>query len=340
MSEPTALDSAASRRPAVIVYFLCCALVVALLPLNGRIRWSEVGPALVLQALAGAVLAAGSRLPSDRYPAVGVVAVIAYLSSVALLQDGVDPASGFGTLVLLPVVWASLRARRIELTIAVAGVALIYIAPALLIGPPKYPAGTWRAGLLFTVISVGLGASVLNLTGRVHALVGQLAELARTDELTGIPNRRAWQELLDHELSIFRRNGRPFAIVMLDLDHFKSYNDTHGHPAGDRLLREMAAAWGSALREPDVLARWGGDEFVVLLPACDASRSAGVLERLRTACPEAPFSAGLAQSEPGSTAESMLAAADAALYTSKRAGRPDVSFVPAVPLRDNSVVSP
>ena len=324
----TTLYDAGSRRAALIVYGLCCVLVLALLPLNERLRWAEVGPALVLQAFAGVVLAAGSRLPRDRFPALGILAVIAYTSSIALLRDGVDAAAGFGPLVLLPVIWASLRARRDELTIAVAGVALIYLAPALLIGPPQYPAGTWHAGLLFTVIAAGLGTGVLHLTRHVHALVTQLADLARTDELTGLPNRRAWQELLEHELSVCRRTGVPFAVGLLDLDQFKSYNDTHGHLAADRLLRRTAAAWRSALRETDVLARWGGDEFVVLLPACDAGSTPGVIERLRCACPETPFSAGFAQSEESSTPESMLAAADAALYATKRAGRDGLALVP------------
>jgi diguanylate cyclase (GGDEF)-like protein len=321
----TPLRDVASRRSALVVYFLCCALMLLLLPFNDTVRWAEVGPAIGLQAAVGAILASGGRSGTDRFPAIGIVGVVAYLASIALLRDGVDASAGFGPLALLPVIWAALRERRSELAISVAGVALIYLGPAFLIGAPHYPAGTWHAGLLFTLIAAGLGIAVLQLTHRVHALVSQLADLARTDELTGLPNRRAWQELLEHELTVYRRTGTRFAIAILDLDHFKSYNDTHGHLAADRLLRRTAAAWRSALRETDVLARWGGDEFVLLLPACDRSCSGAVIERLRTACPDTPFSAGLAEASAGSTPESMLAAADATLYATKRAGRTTVA---------------
>jgi diguanylate cyclase (GGDEF)-like protein len=326
--ERTPLHDAGSRRSALIVYSLCCALMLAMLPLNGTIRWTEVAPAIMLQAIVGVVLAAGSRLPSDRFPAVGIAGVVAYLVSIALLRDGVDASAGFGPLALLPVIWAALRERRTELAIAVGGIGAVYLGPALLIGPPHYPAGTWHAGLLFTVISAALGIAVLQLSHRVHALVSQLADLARTDELTGLPNRRAWQELLEHELTVYRRTGTRFAIAILDLDQFKSYNDTHGHLAADRLLRRTAAAWRSALRETDVLARWGGDEFVLMLPACDRSSSLGVIDRLLAACPDVAFSAGLAEASPASTPESMLAAADAALYATKRAGRTALATSP------------
>jgi diguanylate cyclase (GGDEF)-like protein/PAS domain S-box-containing protein len=161
-------------------------------------------------------------------------------------------------------------------------------------------------------------------------LLLQLAELSRTDELTGLPNRRAWEELLDRELRVARRTGLPLSVVMLDLDHFKAYNDHHGHQGGDRLLWLAGHLWRENLRDTDVLARWGGEEFGLLLPACDAASAHQLLARLH----ELPldgvtFSAGIAEWDRASSDEALIGAADAALYAAKRAGRNRTLTAPA-----------
>jgi hypothetical protein len=122
--------------------------------------------------------------------------VVAYLSSVALLRDGAGPSAGYGSLVLLPVVWSSLHRRRMEFAVSVVGVAALYLVPTAMIGAPHYPEGGLRAGLLFVALATVLGLVVMQLVERVRGLVEQLDGLARSDELTGLPNRRAWQELL------------------------------------------------------------------------------------------------------------------------------------------------
>ncbi len=302
----------------LIAYAVCCAIELVLLPLDGAINWVEVGPGLVLQLGIGALLVVGPRL---RWRFIGVVGVIGYLVSVALLRDGAEPTAGFGPLVLLPVVWASLRGGRNAFLTSIVGVAVLYLVPTVVIGPPHYPAGGWRAGLLFVVVSTVLGVAVVRLVNRVRELVNQLDKLARTDELTGLPNRRAWQELLDHELSIARRTGHPLTIAMFDLDHFKEFNDAQGHLAGDRRLIETTSAWCSTLREGDVLARWGGDEFSLLLPSCDSTQGRTIVDRLRSACPEVSFSAGLVQWDGRGLADSVVALADRALYSAKAAER-------------------
>jgi diguanylate cyclase (GGDEF)-like protein/PAS domain S-box-containing protein len=154
------------------------------------------------------------------------------------------------------------------------------------------------------------------------ALLDQLAELSRTDELTGLPNRRAWEELLDRELRVAKRTGLPLSVVMLDLDFFKAYNDQHGHQGGDRLLWLAGHLWRENLRDTDVLARWGGEEFGLLLPACDAISARQLLDRLH----ELPldgvtFSAGIAEWDGTSSSEALIGRSDAALYAAKRAGR-------------------
>jgi diguanylate cyclase (GGDEF)-like protein len=264
----------------------------------------------------------------------GVLGVVTYLASVALLRDGAAPTAGYGPLVLLPVVWASVRGGRGEFVVAIGGVAAVYLVPTLVVGPPQYPVGGWRAGLLFVVVSAVIGMAVRRLVDRVEQLFQRLGDLARTDALTGLPNRRAWQELLQHEIATARRTGHPFTVALLDLDLFKQYNDTHGHLAGDRLLLSATAAWRSTLREADVLARWGGDEFVLLLPNCNDQQTEALLDRMRAVCPAAPFSAGIAESEGGCLPEALLAIADQELYRAKGGRGPKLLQVGAPLPRD------
>lgn len=153
-------------------------------------------------------------------------------------------------------------------------------------------------------------------------LLASLAAEARHDALTGLANRRAWDERLAEELARSARLQRPLSVALIDLDRFKSFNDRHGHQAGDRLLREAAVAWRGALRTTDLLARWGGEEFAVLLPSCTESEALLLLERLRSRTPGGQTcSAGIAQSVPGEDAEALVNRADLALYQAKRTGR-------------------
>jgi diguanylate cyclase (GGDEF)-like protein len=109
---------------------------------------------------------------------------------------------------------------------------------------------------------------------------------------------------------------------MLDLDHFKSFNDERGHQAGDRLLKHATAAWASQLRSSDMLARYGGEEFAVLLPGCALSDAESLLKRLRVVMPESQtVSAGIACWDGSESAEELVGRADVALYEAKRAGR-------------------
>jgi diguanylate cyclase (GGDEF)-like protein len=162
---------------------------------------------------------------------------------------------------------------------------------------------------------------VLRMAGLVRQVQSQaraLAEVARTDALTGAANRRAWDETLAAATS---RGGAVF-VVLLDLDHFKAYNDAHGHLGGDALLRSAAAAWRAELRATDLLARYGGEEFGVLLTGCDLPDAVGTADRLRAALPEGvTCSTGVAAWSPHETPAELVGRADAALYAAKAAGR-------------------
>ena len=127
-------------------------------------------------------------------------------------------------------------------------------------------------------------------------LVERVTRLARHDELTGLANRRNWDEHLVMEMSRADRTGSSLCVAILDLDHFKRFNDAHGHLAGDRLLKAATAAWSSQLRPTDLLARWGGEEFALALPETDLAGAVQVIERLRANTPmDQTFSAGVTE---------------------------------------------
>ena len=149
-------------------------------------------------------------------------------------------------------------------------------------------------------------------------VMDDLADAAQTDPLTGLPNRRAWDAQVKHASA----EGSRLVIAMIDFDHFKTFNDTYGHPAGDRLLKATAAAWREQLRGNDLLARLGGEEFGLLLRDCDASVAAEVTERLRSSVSDNwTCSAGIAVGEPGESPDAIIVRADRALYEAKTAGR-------------------
>jgi diguanylate cyclase (GGDEF)-like protein len=157
---------------------------------------------------------------------------------------------------------------------------------------------------------------------RLEAKARRLAQLAHTDALTGLPNRRALEQALARELARAKRLPQPLCLAMIDLDHFKAVNDTHGHQTGDRLLREATAAWDRQLRAEDVLARNDGDEFTVLLANCPLEAASELIERLRAATPEGQTcSAGVVGWDGSEAPEALIARADRALYAAKHAGR-------------------
>jgi diguanylate cyclase (GGDEF)-like protein/PAS domain S-box-containing protein len=602
-----------ARRSILAPYLACLVVLVAVLPVEGAIQGGEVAAAMAIQAFIGLALAFGRRL---RHPTVlaAIAGILLFIASVALLRDGAG--TGYGPLVLLPAIWAALHGRRIELAVAIAGAALAFAVPQLLVGPPGYPALGWRAGALIVLVAIVVGVAVLRLVERLGAsnaqatgilgamaegfaltrdgeivavnpalsritgfsreellgarppfpfwppegheegeelrrrnaaaggsdfemtlmrasgerfpaavtsapadlgdgsvafvntirdvterrayedamrrradelaaiasvtramghsdpddarrticdvavevtgatsarlwesddegilhntyrtglppvalpvghdqpqngsritwrtgkplfvaeavgsphvdqrimraasgeqasasmyfrpighgdttrgvlvlfwapaipclperaepllevlageaatameradLLKRLAELSRTDELTGLPNRRAWEELLEHERRVARRTGQPLSVVMLDLDHFKAYNDQYGHQGGDRILALAASLWRENLRDTDVLARWGGEEFGLLLPGCDATSAAELVERLhRLPLNGLTFSAGVSQWDGASSTEKLIGEADAALYAAKRGGRNRTCTAPA-----------
>lgn len=191
--------------------------------------------------------------------------------------------------------------------------------------------------LMLTVVLPALAVIAARLSGlrqklrdQRQALGSALAEVERlavTDELTGIANRRSMQFLVDRSVALSSRQLTPFSVAILDIDHFKAVNDDFGHAAGDAALRAFASLAKETLRGTDQLGRWGGEEFLLVLPGGPDGFGA-VLERIRAAvrnnCLDArplTFSAGIAHHRPGESSDALLARADLALYKAKEAGR-------------------
>lgn len=163
-------------------------------------------------------------------------------------------------------------------------------------------------------------------------LLQEIQKIAATDGLTGIANRRTFEDVLEREISRARRNGEQVTLVMLDIDHFKKLNDNHGHQTGDDVLRATARALAGSCRDFDTPARYGGEEFAVILPACSPRESLVAGDRLRQAIADADSpvpitaSAGVATFPAhASDRHSLIKAADEALYESKRSGRDRVT---------------
>ncbi len=206
------------------------------------------------------------------------------------------------------------------------------------------------------IVAAGL-ISAAALAGAVYLLVSQLSKrieqaeeslvlMATTCELTGLKNRRFVIERLDEEVDRAQREHAPVGVVMLDLDHFKRINDTHGHAVGDEVLKQVAHRLAGAVRDYDILGRIGGEEFLVVAPGADLAETADLAERLRAAVARAPvqvgdvsvsmtLSAGVTTSEASpvrdtrSRADRALARADDALYRAKDTGRDRVVSIPS-----------
>jgi diguanylate cyclase (GGDEF)-like protein len=172
--------------------------------------------------------------------------------------------------------------------------------------------------VLFLLVVSRMGG----LLTRLQVQATQLAALARTDGMTGLPNRRSGDEELVRVCRRAAADHQPVAVAMLDLDHFKVFNDTYGHQAGDRLLAEAATVWRSALAGTDVLARYGGEEFMLIMPLRDARDAVALVDSLRAITPAGQScSAGVAVWDHQEPAAQALHRADLAMYRAKRAGR-------------------
>ena len=197
--------------------------------------------------------------------------------------------------------------------------------------PPPYrpPFPAYLPPLFFVLALVTLTLSYLSKRQELETINQLLAHQAAVDGLTGALNRLRFEELLSAEMRRAQRYGSPLSVILFDADRFKHINDRHGHLAGDRVLRALAEQVTKALRAPDQLARWGGEEFIVLAPGTDLQGALRLAEKLRQLVERTTFeevghitcSFGVAQYRPGEPSERFLERADQALYQAKHAGR-------------------
>lgn len=184
--------------------------------------------------------------------------------------------------------------------------------------PPRMPVVA-GAGIAVALL---VAFRMTDFLRRIREQSDQLGQLARSDELTGLHNRRSWNYELRRACAAAEQRGERLAVGLIDLDHFKDYNDTRGHLAGDELLRKAAASWRRMLAPDDVLARYGGEEFAIAIPGVGLMEAVARVDALRQAMPEGQgFSAGVAMWSPGMPPEAAMAEADDALYRAKDAGR-------------------
>lgn len=183
-----------------------------------------------------------------------------------------------------------------------------------------------------SVIAARLSTLRHNLRMQRSALTEAMEEvqrLATHDDLTGLVNRRYIQQRLSQEQSRFQRHGSPFSVVLIDLDFFKRINDTQGHAFGDEVLQAFAAEAVATLRTADLIARWGGEEFLVLLPDTRAAQAVTIIQRLlarmpvvpHATCPQLTFSAGVTECRRDELVDAAVARADSAMYEAKESGR-------------------
>jgi diguanylate cyclase len=276
-------------------------------------------------------------------PALTLLQLIFTVTSSAVAYSILGPVRGavfpvlmvitvFGVMSLLPRTMAKVSAYVVVLYGGV-------MAFKAMQEPTVYPLGVEIAHFLMLSVMVSVVpllsmryASLRAQQARSQQDLIRVQELASRDELTGLVNRRQMTQLLQRAQAARARSGRPFCVAVLDLDHFKRINDHYGHAAGDEVLRRVAEAAKSAVRDHDVIARWGGEEFVLLLGDSKLSSAQAGVERLRQHIESMVMhvgnhtmtmtvSAGLAEPLEGESFERALSRADHALYVAKARGR-------------------
>ncbi|HZC69327.1 MAG TPA: GGDEF domain-containing protein [Jatrophihabitans sp.] len=304
-----------------------------------------IGDLVVLALVARLILTSGAREPAYRLLATSVGLFLLGDASWAVFnQFGIDPAPKIQA--LLSVVFLSAYATL--------GLAALHPSMRSLTAPAATPRPTRGMVMIATLTTIALIAPTLLMVEaarnqvddgvaiaigsmalfvlvilrmsllyrQVQSQADALQLLTEVDELTGLPIRRALVRAVARAIDHACRDSSSVTLTILDLDYFKRFNDEYGHPAGDQLLKDASAAWLEQLHGADMMSRYGGEEFVLLLPDTGLDAAVEVLDRLQDAMPQGQsFSAGLAHWTGTETAGELIARADTALYEAKRAGR-------------------
>jgi diguanylate cyclase (GGDEF)-like protein len=282
----------------------------------------SLAPVLVALVVVPVLLSLGPRLPRWSLAPLGPLGVM--LIAYALTTT---PGAGDGAVLYIwPVLWMTFFFARRGALVSVACVGVAHaIVLISLPSADSYP-GRWVDVMVCACVVAGV---VLTLVNRNDELLSRLLGQARTDPLTGLLNRRGFDERAALELAHARRESRSIALAAFDIDYFKCINDEWGHEVGDRVLARTGDLLAAQSREIDVVARTGGEEFAVLLPGSDSADAEAFTQRVRLALeeeqpsglPSVRLSAGVLAGNPAPDIETMLRGADTALYRAKRTGR-------------------
>jgi diguanylate cyclase (GGDEF)-like protein len=341
--EPSAPDSTTMARWLAYLFLAGGAfalLAIALLPLpDGTDRTGSLALGLGAIAAGATVMALRRRLAGPVVPV--LVAVGTLIVSAGTYFWGQRPTDD-----AMFYVWIALYAAcflgRTMATVQLGIIGIAYAAVLVAQGAGQEASTRWAVTMTTLAVAVAVISRLVRELRRAMArmeqvaadregLLAKLETAALTDVLTALPNRRAWEAEIAREMARARRRGGPLSVALFDLDHFKAYNDRHGHRAGDELLRAAAAAWCERLRAADVLARYGGEEFAVLLPGCESADALALVERLREGTPPpCTVSAGVATWNGSEPYSDLLDRADGALYQAKANGR-DLALLAATP---------
>ena len=295
--------------------------VLALAAVGGGVTRLAITAAVCWTA-AALLLAAYDAMPGWSFALLTATGTGLLLWSV---YSGPDAAAACAPMLALPATYAMFFLRK-SAAFAIAALASGgYVAAAL--AGPGVPAGQ----VAVTAAGIAAAAGLVGMQrANANRLIWRLSDAAVTDALTGLTNRRGFQELIETELERARRSGQPLSLIIGDLDHFKALNDRFGHGAGDRALEQLALILDTAKRRIDTAARIGGEEFAVVLPDSDHHAAYILAERMRREVRETFFyepyeltiSLGVATFPlHGSSVEALVAQADEALYAAKALGR-------------------
>jgi diguanylate cyclase (GGDEF)-like protein len=297
---------------------------------DGRDEIALAAIAVAALIAAGGLMTAFHRLPMGLLalaPALGSI-----LTGAVICFAGPEASAAYALYFAWVVIAAANYLTRTMTALHGAFAVIVYAVAIEIVGPGPAPAGLRVAMLAGTAVVASV--VMAGLAMRARAFVAQLEDDVRTDPLTGLDNRRALQEATEREFARADRSRRPLALIVLDLDHFKEFNDELGHLAGDQALRRLARILDEITRVIEATARLGGDEFAIVVPETDEAGARALAERLRIAVasefagaePRLTISCGIAVHRPEARgAVDLFEAADRALYAAKEAGRNRVS---------------
>ncbi|MEA2169988.1 MAG: hypothetical protein QOF76_3288 [Solirubrobacteraceae bacterium] len=307
-----------------LVAALFALVTLPLAPPSGPLGWEGAIGFIAYTLLLGAAML-HKRKPTK--PVVLLAGVYGSLGMAVLYRASAGPSAPFDQLLFIIAIYAA-TTHPVRRTLVV-----LFCASAAAATPVWYEdvqRTFWARTVCQTLLICCVGLIVCGWMTRVRRQRGLDKEAARVDTLTGLLNRRALEEGLPIAVSFTRRHHQPLSLLVADMDEFKGINDTFGHGAGDDMLRSAARSMNAALRLSDPCFRWGGDEFVAILPDADLSEAIEIADRVRATVAEAcrtpdghplRITVGAAELGPGDSGESALERADAELLARKAARR-------------------